>query len=68
MNEQADLGYPNFKKGIAASLVTNFNLNYDEALRLAFMPEINEQIMKDVPWAQHMGAEYWAEVIAYNHL
>jgi hypothetical protein len=62
------LRYPNFKKGIAETLVHNFSVGYEDALRLAFMPEIDKKIMEDVPWAQHMGTEYWAEVIVHNHL
>lgn len=68
MAEQKKLRYPNFKKGIADTLVQNYAVNYEEALRLAFMPEIDKEIMDDVAWAQHMGTEYWAEVIAHNHL
>ncbi|MNK72493.1 hypothetical protein D3C87_919700 [compost metagenome] len=68
MDEQEKLRYPNFKKGIAVNLVENFNVQYDDALRIAFMPEIDLKIMKDVVWAQHMGTDYWAEVIAHNYL
>jgi hypothetical protein len=68
MDEQSKLGYPNFKKGIADALSQNFELDYENALHLAFLPEIDKQIMDDVVWAQHMGIEYWAEVIAFKHL
>lgn len=68
MDEQIKLRYPNFKRGIAETLVQNFDVDYEKAMYLAFLPEIDKQIMNDVPWAQHMGPEYWAEVIAYKHL
>jgi hypothetical protein len=66
--EQKNLGYPNFKENIAEVLVNEFGFQQDNAMRLAFHPLINEFIIRDIIWAQHMGSEYWAEVINYRKL
>lgn len=61
-------GYPNFKNAIAKELVNTYNIAPELATKYAFSDEIDEQIMDDIAWAQHMGTEYWAEVIADEFL
>ncbi|MBD8839439.1 hypothetical protein IFU39_16625 [Paenibacillus sp. CFBP 13594] len=59
--QQQVLGYPNFKKAIAKELVDTYNITPDLATEYAFSDEINDQIMDDIAWSQHMGPEYWAD-------
>lgn len=61
--KQEALGYPNFKNGIARDLTANFNVSSKEALQLAYLSDVNKMISRDIAWSQHMGTEYWAEII-----
>lgn len=52
-----------FKQAIAQELSDKYGFTPVEAMEKAFSKEIDEEIMEDSAWAQHMGPEYWAEVI-----
>ncbi|WP_342422387.1 hypothetical protein [Paenibacillus sp. FSL E2-0178] len=52
-----------FKRAIAQSLIDTYGFIPVEATEKAFCNETDEWIVADLIWAQHMGPEYWAEVI-----
>lgn len=63
LEEERKNGYPSFKNSIAQQLVDSYGIKSDEALSYAFSPELDKEILKDITWSQHMGVDYWAEVI-----
>lgn len=66
MAAEQEFGYPLFKLEIANSLENKYGLDKEEAKQYAFDEEVNRWIMNDIDWAQHMGSEYWADVIQKN--
>lgn len=67
IQEEIQNGYPSFKKGIAQDLVAIYKVDPKTAETYAFSSEINERIFRDLQWAEHMGTDYWAELI-FNKL
>jgi hypothetical protein len=63
MEEQRKLGYPYFKAQIVQALVDKYEVDEERAKSYVFHPMVEEWIMKDIAWAQHMGPEYWADTI-----
>ncbi|MGG2197855.1 hypothetical protein [Paenibacillus validus] len=67
LQTQKEKGYPNFKNRIVNFLVDEYEVSISEARDYVFHPEITDRIEKDIEWAQHMGAQYWAELIYENY-
>lgn len=67
LQAQKEQGYPNFKNRIVKILVDEYSVPAAEATKYVFHPEVSDQIEGDIEWAQHMGAQYWAELIHENY-
>ncbi len=67
LEEQKKLGYPNFKNKIVSSLVEEYGFEEKLAKNLVFHSIVTKRIEEDIIWSQHMGAEFWAEVVADMH-
>jgi hypothetical protein len=66
--EQKEKGYPSFKNRIVRILESEYSVSNSDAVNYVFHPEISDRINKDIEWAQHMGARYWADLIFENFL
>lgn len=63
---QAIQKYPNFKNAIAKELESVYGFDKELALKAAFSQDVNDELLDDINWAQHMGPRYWAEDINDN--
>lgn len=61
LQEQRELGYPNFKDAITHYIMKQYGLTYDDACCL--VKNNDHLIMEDITWSQHMGVEYLGDII-----
>jgi hypothetical protein len=65
---QRKYNYPNFKNAIVKELTDTYDLKHITAVQLVFSSEWNKHIIDDIAWSQHMGVDYWAEVIYERYI
>lgn len=64
LNHECENGYPSFRREIAKVLSENYNVNFTTAESLVYERKFIKKILNDINWSQHMGPQYWAEIIS----